>query len=37
MATVLEGWNTEEQRSVEHFLWEKGLGAKDIHKEMFGA
>jgi hypothetical protein len=29
--TVLEGYNTEEQLSV----LEKGLSAKDIHKEMF--
>jgi hypothetical protein len=26
--------NTEEQRSVVRFLWEKGLNAKDINKEM---
>jgi hypothetical protein len=26
---------TEEQRSVVHFLWAKGLDEKDIHKEMF--
>jgi hypothetical protein len=25
----------EEQCYVEHFLWAKGLKAKDIHKEMF--
>jgi hypothetical protein len=35
MATVLEEFITEEQRSVVRFLWAKGLGAKDIHKEMF--
>jgi transposase len=35
MATVLEGYTTEEQRSVAHFLWAEGLTAKDIHKEMF--
>jgi hypothetical protein len=32
MATVLEEYTTEEQRSVVHFLWAKGLNAKDIHK-----
>jgi hypothetical protein len=37
MATVLEGWNTEEQRSAAHFLCAKGLNAKDIHKEIFVA
>jgi hypothetical protein len=35
MATVLEECSTEEQHSVLHFLWAKGLNAKDIHKEMF--
>jgi hypothetical protein len=25
----------EDQRSVVHFLWEKGLNSKDIHKEIF--
>jgi hypothetical protein len=35
MATVLEEYTTKEQCSVEHFLWAKGLSAKDIHKEMF--
>jgi hypothetical protein len=35
VATVLEGYTTEEQRSVVLFLWAKGLNAKDIHKEMF--
>jgi hypothetical protein len=35
MATVLEEYTTEEQRSVVCFLWAKGLNAKDIHKEMF--
>jgi hypothetical protein len=25
----------KEQHSLVHFLWEKGLNAKDIHKEMF--
>jgi hypothetical protein len=35
MATVLEECTTEDQRSVVHFLWAKGLNAKDIHKEKF--
>jgi hypothetical protein len=35
MATALEEYTTTEQRSAECFLWAKGLGAKDIHKEMF--
>jgi hypothetical protein len=35
MATVLEEYTNEEQRSVARFLWAKGLVAKDIHKEMF--
>jgi hypothetical protein len=35
MTTVLEECITEEQRSVELFLWAKGLNAKGIHKEMF--
>jgi hypothetical protein len=35
MATALEWCTTEEQRSVVHLLWAKGLDAKDIHKEMF--
>jgi hypothetical protein len=34
MAIMLEKCTTEEQRSVMHFLWAKGLNAKDIHKEM---
>jgi hypothetical protein len=32
MATELEECIPEEQRSVVHFLWAKGLNAKDIHK-----
>jgi hypothetical protein len=28
-------YTTENQHSVVHFLWAKGLNAKDIHKEMF--
>jgi hypothetical protein len=32
MATVLEESITEEHSSVVHFLWAKGLNAKDIHK-----
>jgi hypothetical protein len=35
MATVLEEYTTEEQRSVLLFLWAKGRNAKDIHKDMF--
>jgi hypothetical protein len=35
MATMVDECNSQEQRSVVHFLWEKGLNAKDIHKEMF--
>jgi hypothetical protein len=35
MATVLEDCTTKDKRSVVHFLWAKGLNAKDIHKEMF--
>jgi hypothetical protein len=33
MAIMLEECNTEEQCSVVHFLWAKGLSVKDIHKE----
>jgi hypothetical protein len=32
---VLEKNTTEEQNSVLHFLWAKGLNAQEIHKEMF--
>jgi hypothetical protein len=35
MATVLEENTTDEQRSIVHFLWEKRLNAKDIHKQIF--
>jgi hypothetical protein len=35
MATVLEECTIEEQHSVVRFLWEIGLDAKDIYKEMF--
>jgi hypothetical protein len=35
MATALEEYTTTEQRSVECFLWAKGLNAKDIHKDTF--
>jgi hypothetical protein len=35
MATVLEKYTAEEQRSVVRFLWAKGFNAMDIHKEMF--
>jgi hypothetical protein len=34
MATVLDTCTTETQRSVVHSVWEKGLNAKDIYKEM---
>jgi hypothetical protein len=34
MATVLQDYTTEEQRSAV-FLWVKGLNAKDIHKDIF--
>jgi hypothetical protein len=34
MATLLEGYTTEEQRSLLRFMWAKGLNAKDIHKEI---
>jgi hypothetical protein len=35
--TLFEECTTEEQSSfvLFFFLWAKGLGAKDIHKEMF--
>jgi hypothetical protein len=35
MATVLEDSNTEEQRSVVHFLWAKGLSARIFIKKRF--
>jgi hypothetical protein len=35
MATLLEGCTTEQQHSVVHFLFAKGLNAKGIHKEVF--
>jgi predicted peroxiredoxin len=35
MATFLQEYTTEDQRSVVCFLWAKGLNAKDIRKEMF--
>jgi hypothetical protein len=35
MATLIEKYATEEQRSAVRILWAKGLSAKDIHKEMF--
>jgi hypothetical protein len=34
MSTVLEDCTTENRRSFAHFLWAKGLHAKDIHEEM---
>jgi hypothetical protein len=36
MATVLEEYPTEEQRSIVS-LWAKGLNENDFHKEMFPA
>jgi hypothetical protein len=35
MATVLEDYTIEDQRSVVRFFMGKRLNAKDIHKEMF--
>jgi hypothetical protein len=35
MASMLEECITKEQRSFMHFVWAKGLNAKDNHKEMF--
>jgi hypothetical protein len=35
MATMLEEYTTEEQRSIVRSLWAKGLNATHIHKEMF--
>jgi hypothetical protein len=35
MATVLEVYTTEEQRSVVFFLWIKGLNAKIFIKKYF--
>jgi hypothetical protein len=35
MVTIFEECTTEEQHSVLHFLWARGLNEKDIHKEMF--
>jgi hypothetical protein len=35
MVTVLEEYTTEDERSVVLFMWEEGLKAKDIRKEMF--
>jgi hypothetical protein len=34
MATVLEKYPTEEQRSVVRFLWAKGLNANDMNKKV---
>jgi hypothetical protein len=36
MVTVLEEYATDEQCSLVHFLWAKGLDAKDVHKEVYG-
>jgi hypothetical protein len=35
METMLEECTAKEKNSVVGFLWEEGLSAKDIHKEMF--
>jgi hypothetical protein len=35
LATVLEEYNTDEQRSVVRLLWAKGFNTVDIHREMF--
>jgi hypothetical protein len=35
MVAILEECTTRQQHSVVHFLWAKGLSAKDIHSEMF--
>jgi hypothetical protein len=35
MATVLEGYTTEEQSYAVRFSWSKGLNAKDIYEEIF--
>jgi hypothetical protein len=32
---VLQEYATEEQLSLVHLLWAKGLSTKNIHKEMF--
>jgi hypothetical protein len=34
---MTEGCTRKEQQSVVHFLWEKGLNAKNIHKGIFSA
>jgi hypothetical protein len=35
MATVLKEYTTKQQRSVERFMWAKGLNTTDIYKGMF--
>jgi hypothetical protein len=35
MVTMLEVYNTEEQRSIVRFLWAKRVDAKDMRKEIF--
>jgi hypothetical protein len=35
MATVLEKYPTEEQRSINVSLWAKRINEKDSHKEIF--
>jgi hypothetical protein len=37
MVTMLERCTKKEQHSGVHFLWAKGLDAKDSHKEMIPA
>jgi hypothetical protein len=34
LVSVTTLYTTEEQRSVVHFMYAKGLNTKDIHKEM---
>jgi predicted transcriptional regulator len=35
LATVLQGYTIEEQRSVTDLLWAKRLTVRDIYKEIF--
>jgi hypothetical protein len=35
MATILEGYTTEDQRSVVRFFVSKRHNAKNFHKEIF--
>jgi hypothetical protein len=34
LVSVIKIETTEEQRSLVHFLWAKGLNAENIHKEI---